>query len=214
MKRMVRDFRTALGACEKPSPKVAYVGTANGDNKLFFQFLKRPMVKAGAGQVLLVPIAGKRADTQAAKQILSEADCVFLSGGEVEDGIVSLKKAGLDVFLTELYNCGKPFFGVSAGCIMMGRIWVHWEVENDDSTASLFDCLNFVPMTFDTHCENEGWKELKCALRLMGTNAQGYGLSTGGFYSADSNGHLLSFRNAPAVFRNQDGNIEAEVWDG
>ena len=210
---MVRDFRTALGACEKPSPKVAYVGTANGDNKLFFQFLKRPMVKAGAGQVLLVPIAGKRADTQAAKQILSEADCVFLSGGEVEDGIVPLKKTGLDIFLTELYNRGKPFFGVSAGCIMMERNWVHWEAGNDDGTASLFDCLNFVPMTFDTHCENEDWKELKCALRLMGTDAQGYGLSTNGFYAADSDGLLVSFRNAPAVFRNQGGTIVECAWN-
>jgi len=120
--------------------------------------------KAGAGKVTLVPIAGKCADTGAAKQMLSDADCIFLSGGEVEDGTVSLKKDGLDIFLTELYNSGKPFFEVSAGCIMMGSNWVRWDVENDDSTASLFDCLNFVPMTFDTHCENEDWKELPAAL--------------------------------------------------
>jgi len=214
MKRMIQDFRTTLEFCGKPNPKVAYIGTANKDNKIFFQLMKRLIVKAGAEKVTLVSIAGKRSDIGAAKQILSEADCIFLSGGEVEDGIVLLKKAGLDVFLTELYNSGKLFFGVSAGCIMMGRNWVHWEVENDDSTANLFDCLNFVPMTFDTHCENEDWKELKCALRLMGTNAQGYGLSTGGFYSADRDGYLVSFRNAPAVFRNQNGNIKTEVRNG
>ena len=214
IKRMKQDFRTVMEHCGKPYPKIAYVGTANNDNKIFFRFIKGTMVKAGAGEVTLVPIANKSADPQTARRILSESDCVFLSGGEVEDGIVWLKKAGLDVFLAGLYNDGKPFFGTSAGCIMMGRNWVHWDVENDDSTASLFDCLNFVPMTFDTHCENEGWKELKCALRLMGPGSRGYGLSTNGFYSADGEGRLTSYRNAPAVFHNTDGNIGEVVWDG
>jgi peptidase E len=210
---MVQDFRTVYESCGKPNPKVAYVGTANQDNKLFFQFVKRPLVKAGAEKVTLVPIAGKYSDAGASKRMLSEADCVFLSGGEVEDGIAGLKKAGLDDFLSDLYHSGKPFFGVSAGCIMMGRNWVHWDVENDDSTASLFDCLNFTPMTFDTHCENEDWKELKCALRLMGPGAEGYGLSTNGFYNADSEGRLTSYRNAPEAFRNIGGNIEAVIHD-
>ena len=211
MKQTIQAFAAVFESCGKIKPSVAYVGTANGDNKLFFQFMKRPMIKAGAGKVTLVPIAGKHTDTEAAKQMLSEADCVFLSGGEVEDGIVWLKKAGLDVFMTQLYNGGKLFFGVSAGCIMMGRNWVRWDIENDDSTASLLDCLNFVPMTFDTHCENEGWKELKCALRLMGPGAKGYGLSTNGFYGVDDDGNLVSFRTAPAVFYNQDGNIIMET---
>jgi len=214
MKRMIQDFRTVLDSYGKPDPKVAYVGTANLDSWPFFQLMKRPMVRAGAGEITLVPIAGKHADAQTAKRILSAADCVFLSGGEVEDGIALLKKAGLDIFLAELYHSGKLFFGVSAGCIMMGRNWVHWDAENDDSTASLFDCLDFIPMTFDTHCEEEDWKELKCALRLMGPDAKGYGLSTNGFYSADGEGRLVSYRNAPAVFQNQGGNIEAVVWDG
>ena len=213
IKQTEQDFRAIFESCGKPSPKVAYVGTASNDNRLFFKFMKRPVVKAGAGKVTMAPIAGRNADTSSAKSILAEADCVFLGGGEVEDGIVWLKKAGLDVFLTELFNDGKLFFGVSAGCIMMGRNWVHWDVENDDSTASLFDCLNFVPFTFDTHCENEGWKELKCALHLMGPGAKGIGLSSNGFYSADSEGHLKIYRNAPPAFRNTGGNIEAVAWD-
>ena len=207
-------FRAVFDACGNPSPKVAYVGTASHDSKPFFMLIRGQLAHAGAGSVDLVPIAGKRASTEKAKRMLSEADCIFLSGGEVEDGIVLLKKAGLDVFLTELYNAGKIFFGVSAGCIMMGRNWVHWDVEDDDSTASLFDCLNFVPMTFDTHCEDEDWKELKCAVRLMGEGAKGYGLSTNGFFSADPEGHLEVFGNAPVVFRNAGGKIEAEEHDG
>ena len=214
MKSMMENFRTVFDACGEPNPKVAYIGTASHDNWPFYMLIKRQLVKAGAGEVTLVPIARKRVDVEAAKRMLSEADCIFLSGGEVEDGIVLLKKAGLDVFLTELYNDGKIFFGTSAGCIMMGRNWVHWDVEGDDSTASLFDCLNFVPMTFDTHCEDEGWKELKCALRLMGSGSRGHGLSTGGFYTADKEGDLKILRNAPVVFRNTNGKIETEEKDG
>jgi len=214
LKQMARNYQTVFESCGNLKPNIAYVGTANRDNRLFFGFMKKTLVNAGAGKVTLTPIAGKSADTQKAKKILSEADCVFLSGGEVEDGIVLLKEAGLDVFLTDLYNSGKPFFGVSAGCIMMGRNWVSWEDENDDNTASLFDCLGFVPMTFDTHCEGEGWKELKCALRLMGSGAEGHGLPSGGFYSADSGGRLVCYKNAPAVFRNVNGNIEEVAWDG
>jgi len=213
MNRMTEDFRAVYASFGNPNPKIACVGTANNDNKMFFKFMKRPLLKAGACEVILVPIAGKHRDVPSAKRILTAADCVFLSGGEVEDGIVWLKQAGLDTFLTEMYSDGVPFFGVSAGCIMMGRNWVHWDVENDDSTARLFDCLNFAPFTFDTHCENEDWKELKCALRLMGPGAQGHGLATGGFYSADNEGGLISYRNPPAVYVNNNGAIETVAQD-
>ena len=209
MNRMIEDYRTIYTTLGKPNPKIAYVGTANNDNKIFFKVMKRPLVKAGAREVTMAPIAGKHLDVSSAKRVLAAADCVFLSGGEVEDGIVWLREAGLDTVLTEMYASGVPFFGVSAGCIMMGRNWVHWDVEDDDTTSRLFDCLDFVPFTFDTHCENEDWKELKCALRLMGPGAQGHGLCTGGFYRASSSGDLLSYRNPPAVYTNVNGTIEA-----
>ena len=199
--------------CAVDNPTVAYIGTANHDSRVFFQMMKTQLLKAGAAKVTLAPIVGKRANIDKARQIILEADCVFLSGGEVEDGIVFLKEAGLDVLLSQLYKAGKPFFGVSAGCIMMGQYWVHWDIEDDDSTASIFECLNFVPMTFDTHCENEDWKELRCALRLLGPGSIGYGLSTNGFYSAVKSGQLTSYRNAPAVLQNMDGTIQAVEWD-
>lgn len=213
MKRTKNYIREVFKACGNTAPKVAYVGTASHDSKPFFMIMKGQLTKAGASEVDLVPIVGRHANAEKAKRLLSEADCIFLSGGEVEDGIVFLKKAGLDVFLTQLYNEGKVFFGVSAGCIMMGRNWVHWDVEDDDSTSSLFDCLNFVPFTFDTHCEDEGWKELKCAVRLMGGGSKGYGLSTNGFFTADPEGNFVVFENAPAVFRNNGGEIKAEEPD-
>ena len=208
MKQMADDFRAALAAAGKPNPAVAYIGAANNDNRAFFQMMKLPMVKAGAGSVTLAPIAGKKADAAKAKRILSGADAVFLSGGEVEDGIAGLERAGLSGLLTELYHDGKLFIGASAGAIMMGRHWVHWDVEGDDGTSRLFPCLGFVPFVFDAHGEPEDWTELKCALRLLGPGAEGYGLSAGGFFKAGESGAFTSFRNPPAVFRNSDGKIE------
>ena len=206
--QMAGDFRAILKTCEKSNPSVAHIGTANGENEAFFQRISKPILEAGAGDVTLVPIVGERADIENAKRILSGADAVFLSGGEVEDGIMELRKSALDVFLGELYLDGKLFFGLSAGSIMLGQYWVHWDVEDDDDTASLFKCLDFVPMTFDAHGENEDWRELKCALRLLGRDSEGYGLSSGGFYSADTAGKLTAFRNGPAVFYNNGKDIE------
>ena len=207
-RQMTEDFRASLEALGKPDPKVAYVGAANKDNKVFFHLMKQSMMKAGAAEVTLAPIANKRADEAAVRKTLSAADVIFLSGGEVEDGITGLKKYSLDIFLSGLFHAGKPFIGVSAGAIMMGRHWAHWDKEGDDNTASLFDCLNFIPMVFDAHGEKEEWKELKCVLRLMGPGAEGHGLTKDGFFKADPSGGLISFRNAPAVFRNVGGEIK------
>ena len=208
---LVDDLRAALADCKKPQPSVAYIGTPNGDSKVFFGFVKRALRKAGAGNVQLAPLSGGHADIDAAKRMLETADAVFLSGGEVEDGMLGLAAGGLDAFLAGLYHSGKLFIGMSAGCIMMGQQWVHWDVEGDDSTASLFPCLGLVPMLFDAHGEKEDWKELKCALRLLGPGAQGFGLTDGGFFSADSAGNLKRYRNAPLVLHNIGEAIEQEA---
>lgn len=205
---LTRDLKLTLRSAGKENPAVACVGTANRDNADFFQRMKRSLLDAGAKEVLLTPIVGESADLDAAKRILSDADVIFLTGGEVEDGIQGLKTTGLDTLLTELFHDGRQFVGISAGSIMMGQHWVHWDVEGNDDTASLFDCLGFVPMTFDAHGEAEDWRELKCALGLLGFGSRGYGLSSGGFFCADSEGNLRSFRNDPKIFYNSKGQVE------
>lgn len=209
--QLAGDFRAALLACGKRAPLVAYVGTASRDDMSLFRRLEKALLDSGAGNVVLAPIVGKHVDIVSARKILSEADAVFLSGGEVDDGMAGLVNSGLDVFMTELYRGGKLFFGISAGCIMMGRHYAHWDVAGDDSTASLFPCLNFVPMNFDAHDEKNNWSELHCLLRLLGNGARGYGLSTGGFYSASRQGRLKSFRDGPAIFLNSKGAIHRET---
>jgi len=188
-------------------PRVAYIGTANGDRQESFENAKNFLTEAGAGDVFFARIAGTNSDLDDAKEILTGADVIFLSGGEVEDGINWLKEHGMIDLLKDLHRSGTRFTGVSAGTIMMGTHWVHWDVEGDDSTSRLFDCLGIIPLLFDVHGEDEDWVELKAALKLLGDGARGYGLPHGSMVRTDSRGTLESFEGEPLVFVNEGGRI-------
>ena len=208
-KSMSAMMAAAFG--KTPEPRVAYIGTANGDNLAFYTMMKAILHSAGAKKTDFVRLAKEKANIEKAKATLESSDVVFLSGGEVEDGMIWLKKHRLDSFLRELYAQGKQFVGVSAGSIMLGTKWVRWEDENDDSTASLFDCLGVIPAIFDTHAEDEDWKELKTALRLMGEGSQGYGIPSGGMISADSSGNFINIEKELLLFVNNGGIVGATV---
>jgi peptidase E len=197
----------ALNECGCAEPKVAYIGTASSDSVLFFKFMKAVLQKAGAADIKMVKLAKAKTDLSAARKTLEAADMIFLSGGEVYDGMVWLVRHDMVGYMHELRQQGKVFLGVSAGAIMMGSKWVRWEDEKDDSTASLFDCLNFIPTTFDTHAEDEDWKELKTALRLQGHCSRGYGIHRGGMVVAGDGG--LEAAGEPLLcYVNNNGQVE------
>ena len=205
---MLPQLKRALGECGD-KPRVAYIGTASGDNMIFYSMMKSLLKEAGAAKTYMVKLAKNNINLPAARQSLKDADAIFISGGEVDDGMRWLNTHRLVDFLRELYGRGKLFFGLSAGSIMMGAHWVRWEDPKDDLTAGLFDCLGFVPTTLDTHAEDEDWKELKMALRLQGPGAIGYGIPKGGMVVADSTGSLNA--EIPLIrFVDKDGTIERE----
>ena len=186
-----------------PNPKVAYIGTANGDRESFFEMVYALFVKAGIRCVDFLHLARADADVAAARETLARADVIFLSGGEVFDGIDWLRKHRLVNMLKALYDKGTQFIGISAGAIMIGANWVRIGIPEDnesthklmqwvagescpeiDANIELFECLGLVRATFDTHAEHEDWVELKAALRLMGDNSCGYGIPRGGIIKA------------------------------
>ncbi len=112
-KSMIPYLSRALKEC-KSSPAVAYIGTASGDNPVFFRMIKALLRQAGAGKAALVRLAEDNADIAAAKRALEAADVILISGGEVEDGMRWIEKHGLAPFLRELRNRGKLFLGISA----------------------------------------------------------------------------------------------------
>ena len=210
-KSMMPSLANVLQECGRQKPRIAYLGVASRDNVIFYQLIKSLLKTAGAAEVFLLRLAKPRVDLSAAKQALEAADAIFISGGEVDEGMRWLEQHGLTGFLKELYGQGKLFFGASAGSIMMGTHWVRWGNPRDDATAELFDCLGFVPIIFDTHAEDEDWKELKMALQLLGPGSRGYAIPTDGMVSVDSGGQVAALEKTPICYVNKEGRVQQEV---
>jgi cyanophycinase-like exopeptidase len=178
----------ALGLAGVEHPTVGYVGAASGDLAVFRAFIGRLLRKAGAGEVRLAPLCGKRADVGKAKKVLERADLVFISGGDVDDGMRVLADTEMIGFLRELYREGKPFFGISAGSIMLAERWVRWRDPKDDASAELFPCLGIAPVLCDTHGEGDGWEELQALQRLSPPGSVSYGITSGAALAVNPDG--------------------------
>lgn len=168
-----------FAASGRSRPAVAYVGAASGDNGGFFAMLAAYMKGSGAGEVVPVRLCGRRPDVERARRDLEAADVIFMSGGDVAEGMAVLERTGIVAALERLYRGGRPFFGLSAGSIMLAARWVRWEDPDDDSTMGLFPCLGFAPVLIDTHGEADGWTELVALLGLEKKGTIGYGIPTG-----------------------------------
>jgi peptidase E len=163
----------------KKSPSVGYLGAASDDDKDFFHRFEVMFRENGADEITHALLVPDHADISKAKKILNHSDIVYISGGDVDRGMQILIERGMVDFLSELYQEGKPFFGLSAGSIMLAKEWVRWRVPDDDTTAVRFPCLNLARVICDTHDEEGGWEELKTLLKLEEAGATGYGIATG-----------------------------------
>jgi hypothetical protein len=160
-------------------PKVGYLGVASNDNAVFRAWAERMFRAAGAGAILPARLCGRRPDRAAAVAALEAADIIYMSGGDVEFGMRVLAEHDLVGFLRGLHAAGKPFFGLSAGSIMLARGWVRWRDPQDESSAELFDCLGLAPVWCDTHGEADGWEELHALVRMTPAGSIGHGITSG-----------------------------------
>ncbi len=190
------------------SPSVAYSGTASGDDKSFFRFIAGELTAAGADKVTHAVIAAASADLKKARSALETADIVFISGGDVEAGMDVLREKNMLDLVTGLYRQGKPFFGISAGAIMLADRWVRWRDPDDDSSAELFPCLGFAQVICDTHDEEGGWEELQSALKLAEDGTRGYGLATGSGIKVTPDGKVEALGGDIYVYVNSHSNVE------
>jgi peptidase E len=198
-------LKEVIKATGKDKPIVAYIGTANGDDPSFFEFADNYFVSAGASKVEQVFLADKYADVKTAKSVLSKADAIFVSGGDVEEGMRWLDLHKISPFLKDLYIKGVLFFGLSAGSIMLGTQWVRWSNPKDDSTAELFECMGIAPVLCDTHAEKDKWEELIMAVKLLGNKGKGYGIPTGGVLHIDADGTVSSQEKPSVCYVNEAG---------
>lgn len=189
------------------SPIVAYVGTANGDSEDFFSRMADYFIGSGAHRVNHALISPDNANIKRTKEILSSADIVFISGGDVERGILTLEEKNMTHFLSTLYEQGKPFFGLSAGSIMLAKKWVRWRNPDDDTTAELFPCLGIAPIICDTHDEESGWQELQMALKLEKADVAGYGIISGTAIKVFPDGRVEALGGATHQFVRRGGKV-------
>jgi dipeptidase E len=188
-------------------PRIAYIGAASGDNAAFRLLIGGILKKAGAGEVTLAPLCGRRGSTDAAQEVLSAADLVFVSGGDVEAGMKVLEEKKMVPVLRDLHRHGTPFFGISAGSIMLARAWVRWTDPRDDESAELFPCLGFAPVICDTHGEEDGWGELKAALALKPAGAVGYGIVSGTALVVEKDGTVDAMGGEVHVFKRRKAGV-------
>ena len=192
----------------KELPSVVYIGTASGDDTTFFDSNVRSFRECGAGQVTHALIVPRDANLQKAREIIESADIVYVSGGDVERGMRALVEKDMAGFLKEVYLQGKPFFGNSAGSIMLADEWVRWRNPEDDSTAELFPCLGIAPVICDTHDEEAGWEELKAALTLKQDGTRGYGLVSGTAVKVFPDGRVEALGGAIHCFIRNRNRVE------
>jgi peptidase E len=176
----------------RPNPSLAYIGVASNDDASFFKWFQSLASQAGARRVELAPLVGKRANRDLAMEILAEADAVFVSGGDVEAGMRALEAAQMCEHIRELHRHGKPFLGMSAGSIILGKAWVRWPDENDDARVETFPCLGIAPLCCDTHGEADDWEELHALLRICPAGTIGYGIPTACTLVAEPDGTVHS----------------------
>ncbi len=201
-------LRQVFDAAGRRNPSVAYVGAASGDNREFFSSLSAYMKASGAGEVSLVRLASRRPDVERARGQLEAADVVFLSGGDVEHGMSVIEATGIDADLRRLFRSGKPFFGLSAGSIMLADRWVRWADPDDDASAAQFGCLGIAAVLADTHGEADGWGELQALLRLEREGALGFGIPTAAGLRVEPDGAVAALGGPVHRFIRNHSSVE------
>ncbi len=188
-------------------PSIAYVGAASGDNPEFRLWIAELLRRSGAGKVTLAPLCGKHGDPEKAKRVLEVSDLVFMSGGDVEEGMRVLREKEMTGHLQRLYREGKVFFGTSAGSIILARQWIRWEEPDDEGSASLFNCLGLAPIVCDTHGEDDGWEELKALLGLSQAGTIGYGIVSGAALRVNPEGAVSAMGGEVHRFQKQNASV-------
>lgn len=204
---MSRLLRSILEETGQEKPVIAYVGVASDDNWGFFQLISGMIKQACNCQIKRVLIARKNANLDKAREVLGSSDAVFMSGGDMEVGMKLLIEKDLAEYLKDLYTQGKLFFGVSAGSIMLANEWIRWSDPEDETTSELFPCLGIAPLICDTHAEEDGWVELKAALKLKEDGAVGYGIPSKACLKISPDGALEALGDAIVRFGLHNGKI-------
>jgi hypothetical protein len=157
----------------RDSPKAAYLGASNGDAPEYYSIFEAAMAGVGVHNCRMIPGSFPAED----RPFLNEADLILLAGGDVGRGWGVFVKTGIREFVVRRYYEGAVLMGVSAGAAQLGMYGL---LERGASTAGPVRTFGLVPFVIDAHDEGRGWGRLRRAVRLLGGDAKGIGIPTGG----------------------------------
>ena len=209
--RKSRDplIREMLAETGLQNPSVAYIGTASGDDPLFFKVIRNLFERTGAGRVELVPLAAPDSDLAHARSLIETSDVIFISEGDVDVGMTTLRERGIAGLIQERYRAGAVLAGFSAGSILLSRQWVRWLNPDDDASAEPFDCIGIIPLVCDMHDEADGWEELKTLLRLRKVDGEiGYGIPTSMGLRLHPDGRIEAIGGMVHRYTFRDGRVD------
>jgi hypothetical protein len=183
-------------------PRVALSYAAMAESLAGRTFMKGFAVKTFFGaHTDTFRVKGERdaIDPAKARDIVAEADLIFLSGGDTVLGANILTSAGADAWIRDARERGAACVGISAGAIMLGAFWASWP--DDHALGAKFDggalvpCLGVVPdLVVDCHAEGDRWAELKMVSAMLeergGVIPRRRGLPTGVGLVVGPNGEL------------------------
>ena len=157
---------------KKGDIKAVYIGASNGDEPKFYDIFIAAMAQIGITNCRMIPSKPTSKD----KNFLEKADLILLSGGDVDKGLIIIKKNGLDEIILERYHQGAVLMGVSAGAVQLGL--KGWRLSKEEHYF-LLDALKIVPYIIDVH-DDEDWSKLNQAVNESGKYTKGFGIPSGG----------------------------------
>lgn len=200
-----------LGLAGRSSPRIGYIGTANGDREqhtLRFYSAFSPL----DCRVSNLPLFGK---TPALREYVMSQDIVFVGGGNTKSMLAVWREWGLDEIIRDAWQDGIVLSGTSAGAIC----WFQQGI-TDSWAGGLnpLDCLGFLPGSCCPHYNLEPDRKPTYE-RLVGGQMIAGGLAIGDaaaahFVDKELVRCVTSLRSSRvARLRNVDGAVTEETLE-
>jgi cyanophycinase-like exopeptidase len=150
------------------SPRAAYLGASNGDERAFYDIFVAAMEGVGVRASRMIPASPSAED----RAFLDDADLILLAGGDAARGLRAFHEAGLVDRILARYAAGAVLVGVSAGAAQLGQRLTGGE-------GAGLATFRLAPAIVAAHDEPE-WAALAEAVTAAEGAVRGIGIPAGG----------------------------------
>lgn len=157
----------------KLNPKALFIPTATEDEEGYVETFSRAYSDLGCTIDILRLLSGDDPSK------ISDADLVYVGGGNTKFLVEVWREHGVDKLLRTHLDAGKPVGGVSAGALCWFRVgnsdWPRYEGVPNVNTARL-DCLGFVDLVLCPHTLREEFRLDEFREMMKGETGTGVGV--------------------------------------